>query len=207
MMYQIQNIPNNLGEKVPVSSVCVYCGSSNTVPQTFKDLAKKVGESLAARKIKLIYGGGHVGLMGITADGVMQNGGEVIGIIPEHIRAQEVQHMGLTKLHVVPDMHTRKRMMADFSDAFVILPGGLGTLDEAFEILTWRKLKLHDKPVVIFNHEGYWDTLLALIETTIENNFSGVADRKLYTVVTDLDGMYAALNQAKSGQTTLTDQM
>ena len=143
--------------------------------------------------MRLIYGGGHVGLMGIVADSVMQAKGEAIGIIPEHIRNQEVQHTGLTELHVVPDMHTRKRMMAERADAFVVLPGGLGTLDETFEIITWKKLKLHNKPVIIVNHNGYWDNLLTLIEGTIKDNFSLQSDRALYTVVTTVDELFAAL--------------
>lgn len=178
-----------------VASICVYCGSSNKVPQNYKDLAKQVGEALAARKIRLIYGGGHVGLMGITADAVMKSGGEVIGIIPEHIRAQEVQHTGLTQLHVVPDMHTRKRMMAEQAGAFVVLPGGLGTLDETFEIITWRKLRLHDKPIIIFNHDGYWDPLLTLIDKTIEDHFSLPTDRHLYKVVTTVEEMFTAIEE------------
>src|SRR6202042_3527823 len=120
----------------------------------------------------LVYGGGHVGLMGIVADTALQNGAEVIGIIPEHIRAQEVQHHGLTELHVVPDMHTRKRMMVERADAFIILPGGLGTLDETFEIITWKKLKLHSKPIIILNQHGYWDEMLALIDKMIADGFA-----------------------------------
>src|SRR6202012_609354 len=108
---------------------------------------------LAQRGLRIVYGGGHVGLMGIVADTALQNGAKVIGMIPEHIRAQEVQHRGLTELHVVPDMHTRKRMMVERSDAFVVLPGGFGTLDKAFEILTWKKLKLHTKAIVLFNQD------------------------------------------------------
>ena len=110
--------------------------------------------------------------MGIVADSALKAGGKVIGIIPQHIRAQEVQHTGLTELHVVPDMHTRKRMMVEQSDAFVILPGGLGTLDETFEILTWKKLSLHNKPIIIFNDRGYWDPMLKLITHTVSEGFA-----------------------------------
>jgi uncharacterized protein (TIGR00730 family) len=110
-----------------ISSVCVYCGSSNLVAQKFKLSAQAIGTELARRGLHLIYGGGHVGLMGVVADAALKAGGTVIGIIPEHIREQELQHRGLTEMHIVPDMHTRKRMMVDHSDAFIILPGGFGT--------------------------------------------------------------------------------
>ncbi|MDE1902077.1 MAG: TIGR00730 family Rossman fold protein [Alphaproteobacteria bacterium] len=178
------------------SSVCVYCGSSNAVAQKFKDSAVKIGATLAQRGVRVVYGGGHVGLMGLVADSALKAGGTVIGIIPEHIRAQEVQHTGLTELHVVPDMHTRKRMMVERADAFIILPGGFGTLDELFEILTWKKLKLHNKPIVIFNQDGYWNEAIALIDKTIAEHFSQPSDRALFKIATDIDGVFAALDEA-----------
>jgi uncharacterized protein (TIGR00730 family) len=180
---------------VTLSSVCVYCGSANAVAQKFKDSAQAVGSELARRGSRVVYGGGHVGLMGIVADSALKAGGTVIGIIPEHIRSQEIQHTGVTELHVVPDMHTRKRMMVERADAFVILPGGLGTLDEAFEILTWKKLKLHSKPIIIFNQDGYWDAMLSLIDQTISEGFSQPADRVLFTVVRDVEELFVALDQ------------
>ena len=172
-----------------VKSVCVYCGSSNTVAEAYKQTARDIGITLANQGLTIVYGGGHVGLMGIVADSALKAGAPVIGIIPEHIRSQEVQHTGLTELHVVPDMHTRKRMMVDRSDAFIILPGGLGTMDEAFEVLTWKKLKLHNKPIVVFNQNGYWDPFLAVIDRTIEQNFANPADRKLLEVVDTIPAM------------------
>ncbi|MDX2027286.1 MAG: TIGR00730 family Rossman fold protein [Alphaproteobacteria bacterium] len=181
-----------------ITSVCVYCGSSNQALQPFKQLAKDVSTALAQRKMRIVYGGGHVGLMGIVADAALEAGTKVIGIIPEHIRAQEVQHMGLTELHVVPDMHTRKRMMVERADAFVILPGGMGTLDEAFEILTWKKLKLHNKPVVLFNAYGYWDHLVALIDHAVEQGFEQPSVRAYFKVVTDMNSMFAALESQEA---------
>jgi len=190
------------------SSVCVYCGSSSLVAQSFKTSAHDIGTELAQRGVRVVYGGGHVGLMGIVADSALKAGGTVVGIIPEHIRAQEVQHKGLTELHVVPDMHTRKRMMVERSDAFVILPGGLGTLDEAFEILTWKKLKLHNKPIIIFNQDGYWDTMIALIDKTISEGFSQPADRVLFKVATSVEGVFALLDEpAVPSIGTLTGRM
>ena len=191
-----------------ISSVCVYCGSANDVPQSFKTLAKDVGGRLAQEKIHIVYGGGHVGLMGIVADAGMAGGSKVIGIIPQHISAKEVQHNGLTELHIVPDMHTRKRMMVERADAFVILPGGLGTLDECFEILTWKKLQLHNKPIIIFNFEGYWNPLLTLIDSTIKDHFSLPSDRALFQVVDTVDALITALhNEAKAMVAPITGRM
>ena len=165
-----------------ITSVCVYCGSCNGVSERYAEAARAVATALAERNIRIIYGGGHVGLMGIVADTALKAGTKVIGIIPEHIKAKEVQHTGLTELHVVADMHTRKRMMVERSEAFVILPGGLGTLDEAFEILTWKKLHLHNKPVVLLNLDGYWDPFIALIDRIVAEGFATAADRVLFEV-------------------------
>jgi uncharacterized protein (TIGR00730 family) len=181
---------------LPIKSVCLYCGSSSAVPAHFKTTAHDVSTALAKQGVDIVYGGGHVGLMGIVADAALKAGGKVTGIIPEHIRAKEVQHTNLTKLHVVPDMHTRKRMMVEQSDAFIILPGGLGTLDEAFEIITWKKLGLHDKPIVIFNQQGFWDPLLALINHLADTGFAQKNDLTLYTVATTIDEVFAALKKA-----------
>ena len=155
----------------------------------YKQIAHDASTALARMGLKIVYGGGHVGLMGIIADAALKAGAQVTGIIPEHIRSKEVQHKGLTKLHVVPDMHTRKRMMVEASDAFVILPGGLGTLDELFEIVTWKKLRLHNKPIIIFNQDGYWDPFLALVDRTIDEGFAAPSDRTLFQVVASIAEM------------------
>lgn len=190
------------------TSLCVYCGSANGVAQTFKDAAHTLGTELAKRKIRIVYGGGHVGLMGIVADSALQAGGTVVGIIPEHIRVGEVQHTGLTKLHVVPDMHTRKRMMVERAEGFIILPGGLGTLDEAFEILTWRKLKLHDKPIIIFNQDGYWNPMIALLESMVNEGFSQPPDRDLYKVANTIDELLVLVDEnGVSDMVPITEQM
>jgi uncharacterized protein (TIGR00730 family) len=181
--------------KMP-TSVCVYCGSSSRVADVYKDAAHALGEGLARRGIQLVYGGGRVGLMGIVADAAMAAGGRVVGIIPEHIQTEEVEHTGLTELHVVDSMHTRKRMMAERSDAFVVLPGGFGTLDEAFEILTWKQLRLHDKPVIIADVDGYWRPLLGLVDHMIAQGFARDAHREFFMVVDQLDGVFEALEQA-----------
>jgi uncharacterized protein (TIGR00730 family) len=178
------------------------------VDDSFKKIAHDVSATLAKRGMKIVYGGGHVGLMGIIADAALKAGAKVIGIIPEHIRAHEVQHTGLTELHVVPDMHTRKRMMVEQAEAFVILPGGLGTLDEAFEILTWKKLKLHNKLILLFNFNGYWDPFIALIDRCIAEGFAGATDRDLYKTVTTIPEMLAMLDGPSAPATgTLTGRM
>lgn len=174
-------------------SVCVYCGSSSRVSDVYKQAAHTLGAGLAERGIQLVYGGGRVGLMGIVADASLSAGGTVVGIIPQHIQVKEVEHTGLTELHVVDSMHTRKRMMVDRSDAFVVLPGGLGTLDEAFEILTWKQLALHDKPVVVVDVDGYWRPFEALIDHMIAAGFCQPGHKRLYTTVTSIDAVFPAL--------------
>lgn len=178
-----------------VQSVCVYCGSSNRVDGIYLESAKAVGESLARQGLTLIYGGGHVGLMGTVADSALKAGGKVIGIIPEHIRAHEIQHTGLTELLVVDSMHVRKSLMVEKADAFVVMPGGFGTLDEAFEILTWKQLSLHNKPILIYNVNGFWDPLLKLIEHMIASGFAPKDNADIFKIVTTPSEMMAALAQ------------
>ncbi|ANC92875.1 TIGR00730 family Rossman fold protein [Azospirillum humicireducens] len=176
-----------------LSSVCVYCGASSRVADVYKEAAHALGDGLARRGIRMVYGGGRVGLMGIAADAAIAAGGEVVGIIPEHIQSAEIEHTGLTELHVVDSMHTRKRMMVERADAFVILPGGLGTLDEAFEILTWKQLQLHDKPIVIADVDGYWRPLLGLIDHMVAQGFARIDRSALYRVADHVDGVFEAL--------------
>jgi uncharacterized protein (TIGR00730 family) len=166
-----------------IRSVCVYCGSSNRVDDVHKTAAHDLGTLIARRGWQLVYGGGRVGLMGLAADAAIAAGGRVVGIIPEHIQALEVEHTGLSELHVVDSMHTRKRMMVERSDAFAVLPGGLGTLDETFEILTWKQLRLHEKPVVLVDVAGYWRPLLRMLDGIIEAGFARPEHRDLFRVV------------------------
>jgi hypothetical protein len=140
-----------------IKSVCVYCGSSTTSDPKFDAPAIALGTALAKAGVTTVYGGGSPGLMGKVADAAINAGGKCVGIIPEHILRLEIRHNNLTELHVVNSMHERKQMMAERADAFVVLPGGIGTLDETFEILTWKYLGVHDKPVIIANIDGYWD--------------------------------------------------
>lgn len=182
-----------------IRSVCVYCGSSNFVDEAYKQAAKQTGHLLATAGLEIVYGGGNVGLMGITADAALAAGGRVIGIIPDHIQKFEVDHTGLTELHVVDSMHTRKRMMVERSDAFIVLPGGIGTLDEMFEIITWRQLQLHAKPVLIVNINGFWDPLLALMDHMQATGFMRKpnlpgASSQLYQIVNDVESILPLLS-------------
>ncbi|MEA1651046.1 TIGR00730 family Rossman fold protein [Nitrospirillum sp. BR 11164] len=179
-----------------VRSVCVYCGSSGQVSEEYKKAAHDLGTLIGNAGLRLVYGGGRVGLMGITADAALAAGGEVVGIIPDHIQVREVDHGGLTELHVVDSMHTRKRMMVEKSDAFVVMPGGLGTLDEAFEIITWRQLGLHDKPVVIANIGGYWDPLRALLTHIRTTGFGRGEIEDHFTFVDSVHAILPALRRA-----------
>jgi uncharacterized protein (TIGR00730 family) len=154
-----------------IRSLCVYCGSSSRVAEVHKEAARTLGRLLADRGITLVYGGGRVGLMGLCAEAALAAGGAVVGIIPHHIQKLEVEHRGLTELHVVDTMHTRKQMMFDRSDGFLVLAGGFGTLDETFEMVTWRQLGLHEKPIVLIDTDGYWQPLLAMREHMVAAGF------------------------------------
>lgn len=154
-----------------VNSLAVFCGSKSGVNPLYANDTNTLGQMMAARNIKLVYGGGSVGLMGTIADSVMQNGGEVVGIIPELLLAWEQEHKNITELKVVPDMHVRKRMMYELCDAAVILPGGNGTLDELFEMLTWNTLKIHSKKIFLLNTAGFYNHLVAHITTMQQEGF------------------------------------
>lgn len=179
-----------------LNSLCVYCGSSSQVDPRYRDAAIRLGELLAENRITLVYGGGRVGLMGLMADACLQAGGAVIGVIPDFLRRAEVGHGAVTELVVVDNMHERKRTMFERSDGFVILPGGLGTLDETFEILTWKQLRLHDKPIVAVDIAGYWQPLAALIDHVIGAGFARPEMRQLLTVVDRIDQVLPALERA-----------
>ena len=178
------------------TSLCVYCGSGLGVDSRHVEAARDLGRLLAARRIRLIYGGARIGLMGTLADAALSAGGEVVGIIPGHLDKTELGHRGATELIVVDSMHRRKYMMFELSDAFAILPGGLGTLDEAFEMLTWRKLGLHDKPVLLVDIAGYWQSLLRLIDHVIAQGFAAPTDRDLYKVVSTVEELVQAVETA-----------
>ncbi len=151
--------------------LCVYCGSNRGRSAAFAEAAVALGKLLAERGIGVVYGGGHVGLMGVLADAVLTAGGEVIGVIPKSLEEKELGHRGLTELHVVTSMHERKHMMADLSDGFISMPGGIGTLEELFETFTWLQLGFHQKPVALLNIGGFYDPLLAFVTQLTTDGF------------------------------------
>src|SRR5438445_9317638 len=186
-----------------IRRLCVYCGSSGAVAQEYREAATDLGARLAAAGIGLVYGGGRVGLMGLLADAALAGGGCVTGIIPSRLRDAELAHHGTTELVVVDSMHERKRLMAEKADAFAILPGGIGTLDEMFEIVSWKQLRLHDKPILLVDIGGYWAPLLALLDHVVDTGFAGAQTRGLLQVVPGIAALMAALSEvpATSHQT------
>ncbi len=176
-----------------VSTICVYCGSSNQAAPAFLDAAWRLGQLIADDGRALVYGGGRLGLMGRAADGALSKGGQVIGIIPEHLHEIEVQHDGVSDLRIVDSMHTRKAEMVRESDGFCILPGGIGTLDELIEILSWRQLALHGKPIVIVNQDGYFDPFRAMLEHVVAENFAGQETMAFLSWVDTVDQVLPAI--------------
>ncbi|MGA8599671.1 MAG: TIGR00730 family Rossman fold protein [Bryobacteraceae bacterium] len=163
-------------------SVCVFCGSSSGFRSVYKAAAADLGRLLANRGIRLVYGGGHVGLMGVVADSALAAGGEVTGVMPQALIDREIGHNGLTEMRIVTSMHERKALMADLSDAFIALPGGHGTLDEFCEILTWAQLGIHAKPCGILNVAGYYDPLLEMFSRAVEEGFLKAVHRDMILV-------------------------
>ena len=168
-----------------MKAVCVFCGSSTGNDPAYAEAARTLGRTLAERGITLVYGGGHVGLMGVVADAALGAGGGVIGVMPKALVEREIGHTGLTKLHVVGSMHERKAMMSELSGGFVALPGGNGTLEEFFEVLTWAQLGEHDKPCGLLNVAGYYDPLLAVFDRMVDRAFLKQEHRKLVLVERD----------------------
>ncbi len=170
-----------------MKNVCVYCGSRKPLDKSIRDFAIQLGKQFALKEWAIIYGGGKVGVMGIVADAALSKNGEVIGVIPTHLKKLEVEHTGITKLHETQDMHTRKALMESLSDAFVVLPGGFGTLDEFFEILTWRQLGIHNKPIILVNLNGYFDGLEAFTKKAISEDFIRESSLELFKIAYSLD--------------------
>jgi len=176
-----------------VKNLCVYCGASSGKSPIFAAAAKRLGTLMANNGVGLVYGGGRVGMMGLIADAVLRGGGAVTGIIPRHLLAKEVGHGDVSELIVVESMHERKNMMSELADAFAVLPGGLGTLDETFEIITWKQLRLHDKPILVIDVDGYWQPLEGLIESIVDKGFAHNDYAKLFTIVPGVDDVFPTL--------------
>jgi len=190
------------------NSLCVFCGSKAGDSPAHAATARRLGELMAARGTRLIYGGGRIGLMGIVAEAVHVNGGEVTGVIPEFLMHLEVGNEKVGDLIVTESMHTRKAKMFELSDAAVVLPGGLGTLDETIEMMTWKQLRQHDKPIVLISVDDYWQPFLALIDAVIEGGFAHPKVRDLISVVDTADDVFTALSNApEPDQVVLTSHL
>lgn len=179
-----------------MKSICIYCGSSTGHKPEYAAAAREIGHALAAANVELIYGGGRVGLMGVLADAVLAAGGRVQGVIPQALADLEVAHQGLTQLHVVETMHQRKSLMAELSDGFIALPGGLGTFEELFEIWTWSQLGMHAKPIGLLNVAGYYDLLLQFLDHAEQQQLLQPMHRHVLRVSTDPAEMLRMLRQA-----------
>jgi uncharacterized protein (TIGR00730 family) len=182
----------------PPFSLCVYCGSRHGAQAGYTAAARAVGEALGRRGWQLVYGGGKVGLMGEVADATKAAGGRVVGVIPEALMKREVGHGGLDELHVVPTMHLRKQKMAERADAFLALPGGIGTLEELFEVWTWRQIGYHDQPIGLLNVDGFYDGLLAFLRRTVEEGFLAASQFGAIHVDTDPEALLLRLADASA---------
>jgi len=174
-------------------SVCVFCGASNNVAKHFLDIGAEFGKILAQNDVTLVYGGGDCGIMGAVANATMQTGGHVTGVFPVSLRNIENEHASLSEIIIVDTMHARKQCMFERSEAFIVFPGGFGTMDEMFEIITWKQLLMHNKPVIIFNYQGYWDPLIALMENIIANGFAKREVKEFYRVVDNVEDILTVL--------------
>ncbi len=169
-----------------IKSVCVYCGSSTGIDPRYAEDAISIARIFIENGIRLVNGGGSIGLMGVMADAMIHGGGEATGVIPLSLKEKEIAHKGMTELIVVPDMHSRKLLMVNLSDAFIALPGGFGTLDEVFETLTWAQLHLHQKPIILYNANGYFDAILSQADHMVKEGFLNQTSRALLMSTSDL---------------------
>src|SRR3972149_8575300 len=180
-----------------IKRICVFCGSNHGARSAYTDAAQQLGKALVSQGMGLVYGGGSIGMMTVIADAVLKEKGEVIGVIPHALSSKEFAHPGLTELRMVSSMHERKAMMAELSDAFIAMPGGFGTFDEFFEILTWAQLGLHSKPIGLLNVEGYFDLLLKFINHVLKERFIKANDYNLIITSNDPDKLLYALKEYK----------
>lgn len=179
-----------------IKAVAVYCGSKLGQSPAYAKAAKDLGAQFAERGIRLVFGGGRIGIMGEIADQVLAKGGQVTGVIPHFLNDLELAHKGVTELITVESMHERKHIMFSHANAFVILPGGLGTLDECMEIITWKQLQMHSCPIVILDVEGYWKSLKTLFQDTIDGGFAHPKILELFTIVDSVDAVFEAIAAA-----------
>lgn len=181
-----------------MESICVYCGSNFGARDSYLSAARRLGKEMAKRQIRLVYGGGNVGLMGAIADAVLSAGGSVVGVIPQALAEKEVAHKGLSDLRIVSSMHERKALMAELADAFIALPGGLGTLEEFCEIATWTQLGFQDKACGLLNVDGFYDGLLSFLDHATDEHFVRPEHRQIVITGTEPDKLIENLSQFKS---------
>ncbi|CAD0009708.1 LOG family protein [Flavobacterium chungangense] len=174
--------------------ITVFCGSSFGTEEIYKEQAALLGETLAKQNIELVYGGANVGLMGAVADAVLNNGGKAIGVLPNFLRSKEIAHLGLTELILVESMHERKTKMNDLCDGVIALPGGFGTLEELFEMITWAQLGLHKKPIAILNINGFYDSLIQLTEVMVSKGLLKDVNQQMLLVSNDIDDLLNKMN-------------
>jgi len=178
---------------MPIKNIAVFCGSSTGIDPVYIESAKRLGRKIAEENLTLIYGGARVGCMGAVADACLQANGNVIGVIPEKLRDVEIAHNHLTELHVVKTMHERKALMSELADAFVALPGGVGTLEEWFEVFTWAQLGYHEKPCCLLNVDHYFDPLISMLDHIIKQGFMKSSYRDMIIVKTDVDDLFQSI--------------
>jgi uncharacterized protein (TIGR00730 family) len=176
-------------------SICVYCGSAKGNHLSYEQDAIVLMSHFAEHNINLVNGGGSIGLMGVMADSIMRQGGQAIGVIPQSLKDKELAHMGMTQIHIVNDMHARKLMMVNLSDAFIGFPGGFGTMDEVFETLTWLQLRLHQKPIILYNANGFYDHLIAQVDFMTAEGFINSESRRLLMATDALDQLIPMLQE------------
>ncbi|MDO9152428.1 MAG: TIGR00730 family Rossman fold protein [Paludibacter sp.] len=186
-----------------MQNICVYCASSTQVKQSYFEAAAQLGELFVAAGVSAVYGGGSVGLMGCFADSVLNAGGNIIGIIPRFMCEEEWNHGGLTELIIVETMHERKEKMAFMADAAVALPGGCGTMEELLEVITWKQLGIFTNPIIIVNLDGYYDSLIAMLERAVEENFMRQIHKKIWTVVNLVEDVLPAIHNSPAWDKTV----
>jgi uncharacterized protein (TIGR00730 family) len=178
---------------VKVSNVAVFCASANGAKPVYAEAAAELARALVKRNVGIVYGGANVGLMRVVAEAALAEGGRVVGVIPSVLVEAEVAHQGLTELHITDSMHTRKALMADRSDLFIALPGGFGTFEELFEVLAWQTLKIHAKPVLLLNIEGFYDKLLAFLDHCVDEGMLREKNRRIINVANSVDELLGML--------------
>jgi uncharacterized protein (TIGR00730 family) len=181
-----------------MARICVFCGSHDGNDPSYAQVAQRTARAIVAAGYGVVYGGGGIGLMNVVADAALAAGAEVIGVIPAALARTEQAHRGLTELHVVDTMHERKALMVELSDAFIALPGGYGTMDEFCEVLTWRQLRIHDKPIGLLNYRGYYDALRALFDSMVREGFIGPYTRDLFVDAPAIDELLAEMFAKKT---------